>query len=365
MTEQIQNIAPSSTPGASRLLQWVKANFFSNATSTIISAVFILLSVLYLPDIFSWAIWNSTVTAQTPDECSAVSGACWSFVREKGRLILFGFYPADQHWRPLVASITAILILIFIAHPKNWNKRGAIVGTLGVVFWIALMGGGIFGLTHVPVTSWGGLPLTIALASTSLLLALPLGVLLALGRRSDLPAVKSFCIFYIELIRGVPLISMLFVASFMIPLFLPVGVTVSALLRAQIALTLFASALIAEAVRGGLQAVPKGQFEAADALGLGYWSAHLKIILPQAMKISLPAISNIFIGLFKDTSLVAIVSLMELLLAMKAAIGDPEWREFFVEGYIFTASIYFVFTLTMSKYSQYLERYFSFGHQSK
>lgn len=250
-----------------------------------------------------------------------------------------------------------------VAHPKSWNLRGLAIALFGVAIWIALMLGGVVGMTHVPVTSWGGLPLTIALATTSLILALPLGILLALGRRSELPAIRSFCVVYIELIRGVPLVSILFVASFMIPLFFPTGVDVSALLRAQIALMLFASALLAEAIRGGLQAVPKGQFEAADALGLNYWGAHYKIILPQALKISLPAMANIFIGLFKDTSLVAIISLMELLLAMKAAIADPEWREFFVEGYLFTSAIYFVFTLTLSKYSQYLERYFDFGHK--
>jgi len=313
--------------------------------------------------LLAWATWNSTFRAQTPAECEAASGACWAFIREKGRLILFGFYPADQHWRPLLACILAVGLLAVVAHPKSWNLRGLAIALFGVAIWIALMLGGVVGMTHVPVTSWGGLPLTIALATTSLILALPLGILLALGRRSELPAIRSFCVVYIELIRGVPLVSILFVASFMIPLFFPTGVDVSALLRAQIALMLFASALLAEAIRGGLQAVPKGQFEAADALGLNYWGAHYKIILPQALKISLPAMANIFIGLFKDTSLVAIISLMELLLAMKAAIADPEWREFFVEGYLFTSAIYFVFTLTLSKYSQYLERYFDFGHK--
>ena len=223
--------------------------------------------------------------------------------------------------------------------------------------------GRVFGLTYVENSLWGGLPVTLILATFGIALAFPLGVVLALGRRSDMPAIKAICVTYIELIRGVPLISLLFMSSVMLPLFLPEGMTVDKLLRALIAIVLFAAAYVAETVRGGLQAIPKGQYEGADSLGLSYWQQMRLIILPQALKIVIPPLVSIFIAMFKDTSLVVIIGIFDLTLAAKAALTDPAWQGFGVEVYIFISAIYFVFCYSMSKYSQALEVRLSRGHE--
>jgi general L-amino acid transport system permease protein len=218
----------------------------------------------------------------------------------------------------------------------------------------------------VPTSLWGGLPLTLLLSILGITVAFPLAIFLALGRRSKMPLIRMFCVGYIEVIRGVPLISLLFVGSFLLPLFLPRGVEISDLLRAQVAIIGFSAAYLAEVIRGGLQAIPRGQFEAAAALGLGYWRMMAKIVLPQAITLVIPPIVNTFIGLFKDTSLVSIVSLTDLLLATKdMAIGDVNWRAFYAEGYTFIALIYFVFCFFMSQYSQHLERSFETGRRKR
>jgi general L-amino acid transport system permease protein len=226
-----------------------------------------------------------------------------------------------------------------------------------------LMWGGVFGLTFVSNDQWGGLPLTLILSVVGMVLSFPLAILLALGRRSDLPAIRAVCVGFIEFVRGVPLVSVLFMASVMFPLFLPDGVTIDKLLRAQVGIILFTAAYLAEAVRGGLQAVPRGQYEAADALGLGYWQKMGLIILPQALKISIPPLVNQFISMFKDTSLVIIIGLFDLLTTAKTALSDPQWRPFFVESYTFVALIYWGFCFFMSRYSQFLERKLETGHR--
>jgi len=225
------------------------------------------------------------------------------------------------------------------------------------------MWGGVFGLTHVENSRWGGLPLTLILSTFGIALAFPLGVLLALGRRSNMPAIKTLCVVYIELIRGVPLISLLFMSAVMLPLFLPEGITIDKLLRAQVAIILFAAAYMAETVRGGLQAIPKGQFEGADSLGLTYWQQMRLIVLPQALKIVIPPLVGLFIALFKDTSLVVIIGIFDLTQAAKAALVDRAWSGFSVEVYIFISAIYFVFCYSMSKYSQSLEKRLATEHQ--
>jgi general L-amino acid transport system permease protein len=223
------------------------------------------------------------------------------------------------------------------------------------------MWGGVLGLPYVENERWGGLILTLMLATVGLAAAFPLSVALALGRRSDLPVIRGLCVGFIELVRGVPLISLLFMASVMLPLFLPSGVTIDKLLRAQIALVLFAAAYLAEAVRGGLQAVPAGQYEAADALGLPYWRKTWLVILPQALKVSIPAIVNTFIAFLKDTSLVLIIGLFDLLSTIKVALIEPAWSGFGVEAYLFASLVYFAFCYAMSQYSQALERKLSRG----
>jgi general L-amino acid transport system permease protein len=226
-----------------------------------------------------------------------------------------------------------------------------------VAAFFVLMGGGWFGLAPVPTDLWGGLPLTIMLTTFSILFAFPIAVLVALGRRSNLPAIRTMCIVYVELIRGVPLISVLFMASFLFPLFMPVGKSPDVLLRVLVGITLFAAAYLAETVRGGLQAIPKGQLEAADSLGLTYWQTQRKIVLPQALAIVVPAVMNSFIAIFKDTSLVTIVSLYELTGAMQLALNsDANWRPYKIEGYLFIALVYFVFCFAMSRYSLWIEK---------
>ncbi|MEO8303518.1 MAG: amino acid ABC transporter permease, partial [Betaproteobacteria bacterium] len=227
--------------------------------------------------------------------------------------------------------------------------------------FFTLMSGGVFGLTEVDTARWGGFPLTIMLSTIGLAVAFPLSIGVALGRRSRLPGIRTLCVLYVELIRGVPLISVLFMASFMFPLFMPAGMTIDVLVRVQVGIILFSAAYLAEVVRGGLQALPQGQIEAAESLGLSYWQTTRKIVLPQALRLVVPAIMNTFIGTFKDTSLVTIVSLYDLTGALQLALGDADWRKFFLEGQLFVAGIYFVCCFAMSRYSQWVERHLNTG----
>lgn len=272
----------------------------------------------------------------------------------------------------------ALLLAVPIAWPQYGGRGRAIawIATL-TLFPLLMWGGAWIGALYfldvdwsaarigfyVPNRDWGGLPITLMLAVVGCVVAFPLSILLALGRRSDMPAIRVVCVTYIELIRGVPLISILFMASVMFPLFLPEGIDVDKLLRAQVGLILFTAAYLAEVIRGGLQAIPKGQYEAADALGLSYWKKTGFIILPQALKIAIPPMVNTFIGVFKDTSLVSIISIFDLLLASRAAFGDFQWRPYFVEVYVFVALIYWAFCYFISKYSQYIERILARDHR--
>jgi general L-amino acid transport system permease protein len=283
------------------------------------------------------------------------SGACWAVVTEKHRFMLFGTYPYEQHWRPALVCILFVALYVVSAMRRfwNWTLIPIWIGTLtaiGVLMW-----GGILGMPYVPQERWGGLPITLILATFGLAFAFPLSILVALGRRSNLPAIKVLCVVYVELIRGVPLISLLFMASVMFPLFLPEGMNIDKLLRAQIAIILFAAAYLAEVVRAGLQSLPKGQYEAADAMGLSYWQKTGFIILPQALRTVIPPLVNTFIGFFKDTSLVLIIGIFDLLTAGKTAIVEPAWQGFGVEVYVFVGLIYLVFCFAMSKYSAGLE----------
>jgi general L-amino acid transport system permease protein len=309
----------------------------------------------FLNAIWSVPVVNGQAQTQACREIKGV-GACWAVVTEKHRFILFGTYPYEEHWRPLLVCVLFVALYIVSALRRFWNWRliPIWVGTLtaiGILMW-----GGVFGLTYVPQERWGGLPITLILSTFGLAFAFPLAVLVALGRRSKLPAIKTLCVLYVELIRGVPLISLLFMASVMFPLFLPEGMNIDKLLRAQVAITLFAGAYLAEVVRAGLQTLPRGQYEAADALGLSYWQKTGFIILPQALRLVIPPLVNTFIGFFKDTSLVLIIGIFDLLTAGKTAIVEPAWQGFGIEVYITIGLIYLVFCFAMSKYSQDLER---------
>lgn len=344
-------------------LGWAKGNLFDSVPNTILTLLALWLLWETIPPLLNWGLLKATwsVADGSTAACRDGGGACWALMGEKNRLMLFGVYPYDQHWRPLLATALVIAMLATSALRRFWRRElgYAWLATLGVVGW--LMWGGVLGLPYVETGLWGGLPLTLGLALLGIALAFPLSIVLALGRRSRLPAIKAICAGYIELVRGVPLVSVLFMASVMFPLFLPEGVTVDKLLRALAGITLFTAAYLAEAVRGGLQAIPRGQEEAADALGLPYWRKMRLIVLPQALRLVIPPIVNQFISCFKDTSLVTIVGLYDLLAATKAALADPEWRPFFVEGYVFAALVYWLFCFFMSRYSQWLERELATG----
>lgn len=354
--------APRPPAAQAGVLGWLRTNLFSSWFNSLLTVLAVLLLATIIPPLVHWFVVNAVWTAADPAACKEASGACWAMIHEKYRLILFGRYPFEQQWRPLLGILVLVAMIGVSCNRTFWRPWLADVWLGGMAVWFLLMWGGIFGLSFVPNNLWGGLPLTLILTVIGLAVAFPVSILLALGRRSRMPIIRVISVAYIELIRGVPLISLLFMASFMLPLFLPTGASIDEVLRAQVAIILFSSAYLAEAIRGGLQAIPNGQYEAAHALGLTYWQTQRKIILPQAITIAIPSIVNIFIGLFKDTSLVAIVSLADLLLSMRQAIADPLWRRFFLEGYLFIALIYFCVCFFMSKYSQYLEAQFATGH---
>jgi general L-amino acid transport system permease protein len=344
-------------------LGWLKDNLFSSPLNVLLTVLVAWLLVMTVPAMLDWLFIDADFTSKTAQECRQADGACWAFIAEKHRLILFGVYPFDQQWRPLLATIILVGVLVCSAVRSFWKPWLALVWAGGLTSVAVLMWGGVFGLPYVENSRWGGLPLTLILATFGIAFAFPLGVLLALGRRSKMPVIKSLCIVYIELIRGVPLISLLFMSSVMLPLFLPEGFSIDKLLRAQIAIIMFAAAYIAETVRGGLQSIPKGQYEGADSLGLSYWQQTRLVILPQALKVVIPPLVSIFIALFKDTSLVVIIGIFDLTQAAKAAIADAAWRGFSVEAYVFIAVIYFIFCFAISRYSQRLERHLDKGYQ--
>ena len=347
--------APVNTEGAG---PWVKRNLFGDVPSSIATVLLIGLALWYLPQLLNYSFVQAVYAPSYP-ECQAARGigACWGVVAEKYRLIIFGRYPFEEQWRPLVATLLMLAVLVASCVRVFWKPWLALVWAVMLVLFFGLMFGGFAGLSHVPTDRWGGLPLTVLLSTLSIGLAFPLAVVVALGRRSNLPAIKTVCVLYVELIRGVPLISVLFMASFMFPLFMPPGTSIDVLLRVLVGITLFSGAYMAEIVRGGLQAIPKGQQEAADTLGLGYWQTQRKIVLPQALTLVVPGIMNSFIAIFKDTSLVTIVSLYELTGAMSLALNsDSNWRPFKVEAYFFIAAIYFIFCFSMSRYSLWIEK---------
>ena len=356
----VPEAAPRSAPLTQvGLVGWMRANLFSSWLNTAVTRLLAYLIIRWAVGFIEWGIVNAiwSVPNNQTQACRDLkgTGACWAVITEKHRFMLFGTYPYEEHWRPALVCLLFIGLYVVSAMRRFWRWElaiiwAAVLSVIGVLMW-----GGILGLSYVPQERWGGLPITLILATFGLAFAFPLAILVALGRRSSLPAIKVLCIMYVELIRGVPLISLLFMASVMFPLFLPEGMNIDKLLRAQIAIILFAAAYLAEVVRGGLQALPKGQYEAADALGLSYWQKTGFIILPQALRLVIPPLVNTFIGFFKDTSLVLIIGIFDLLTAGKTAIIEPAWQGFGVEVYVTIGAIYFVFCFAMSKYSQGLE----------
>ena len=358
MQHTYQNIPARAMPGQSTgFVAWFKTNLFSSVPSSIGTLVLLLLGGWGLYHAFDWAVGKAVFGANL-DACNNARGlgACWGVVTEKWRLIVMGRYTATEHWRPVIATALMLGVVGISCMPRFWNKRLPLIWLVMLMVYYILMKGGMLGLTEVPTDQWGGLPLTVMLTVIAMTLAFPLSILVALGRRSNMPAIKTLCTLYVELIRGVPLITVLFMASFMLPLFMPEGVKIDVLIRVLVAITLFSAAYMAEVVRGGLQALPKGQTEAAATLGLTYWQTQRKIVLPQALAMVVPSLMNTFIGMFKDTSLVTIVSLYELTGAVALALNsDADWRPFKIEAYLFITLIYFVFCFAMSRYSLWIE----------
>lgn len=353
--------ASKSWTSSTGLLGWARTHLFYSWLSTLITFGLAYLAVKVTAGIVDWAlldaVWTVPHDATGPQTgvCRATGGACWAVVGEKHRYILFGTYPFEEQWRPALCIAIFISLYFISAWRRFWNKSLPFIWVAGIVAVGIIMWGGLFGLTYVPNERWGGLVITLILATFGLAFAFPFAILVALGRRSEMPAIRWLCIGYVELIRGVPLISLLFMASVMLPLFLPEGAGLDKLLRAQIAIILYAGAYLAEVVRGGLQSLPSGQYEAADALGLSYWKKIHLIILPQALKAVIPPLVNTFIGFFKDTSIVLIVGIFDFLATSKTAVLEPAWQGFSIEVYVFCGMVYFLFCFAMSRYSQRLE----------
>jgi len=352
---------PRETVG---VVGWLRGNLFSGPISSLTTLVMLWVLVSLLVPLVEWAFVNATFFGDDPETCSP-DGACWIFVGQRFDFFIYGFYPDELHWRPNVCYVLLAAILV----PQFFDRFRyklylAVFGvTAFPVIVYLLMGGGVFGLESVATDQWGGLTLTLIIATVGIVAALPLGIVLALGRRSTMPVIRYASVAFIEVWRGVPLITVLFMASVMLPLFTPEGVTLDKLLRALIGITLWQSAYMAEVIRGGLQAIPRGQYEAASALGLGYWKAMGLIVLPQALKISIPGIVGTFISLFKDTTLVLIIGLFDLLAAVQSTIIDPAWGSVATEGYLFAAFFFWVFCFAMSRYSQKLERKLETGNR--
>ena len=356
--------APDNSKGP---IHWLKEKLFSSPANTILTFFGLYLVYVIVPPTIQWAFIDATWVADNRDICRGEGkGACWPYITNRFDQIMYGFYPADERWRPNIAGIVLILLMIPLFIEKFSKKAllgGFIVFVYPVIAYL-LIAGGSFGLVEVSTSKWGGLMLTLIISITGIVTALPLGTVLALGRRSEMPIVRSVCVVFIEFWRGVPLITVLFMSSVMLPYFFEGGTDFDKLARAMIGITLFSAAYIAEVIRGGLQAIPKGQYEAAVAVGLSYWKSMFLIILPQALKLVIPGLVNTFIGLFKDTTLVLIIGLFDLLaIVEKVLSADAAWLGFHTEGLVFSAFIFWAFCFGMSRYSMALERKLDTGHR--
>ncbi|PID66626.1 MAG: amino acid ABC transporter permease [Gammaproteobacteria bacterium] len=352
--------------GERGVIYWLRSNLFSSIGNSILTLLGLALLFYTIPPLLDWAIIRASWGGSDPALCKVEgTGACWTFINARLGQFFYGFFPIEERWRITYPTIAMFALIAYIVLPYAPKKGIASLIILFVFPPIAfiLLKGGLFGLSVVPTSQWGGMTLTFVISFVAITLSFPLGIVLALGRRSGMPIVKSFCVVFIELVRGVPMITVLFMSSVMFPLFLPEGWNFDKLLRALIGITLFASAYMAEVVRGGLQAIPKGQVEAAQSLGMNYWKTMGFIVLPQALKIVIPGIVNTFIGLFKDTTLVLIIGLFDFLGIIQAASQDPKWLGYHTEGYVFAAVVYFIFCFSMSRYSMYLEHKLHTGHK--
>ena len=345
---------------------WIRRNLFPDWRQGLVTLVVIWLLVRTVPPLLSWLIFDAAWTGDR-DDCVAAGGACWAFVGARWGQFIYGFYPNEHLWRVNLTMLALVVSIGSLLVPRVPHKEWVITGSfvaLPIVSFI-LLHGGLLGLEVVPTDRWGGFMLTLVVAIAGMMGALPIGILLALGRRSRMPAIRIFCVTFIELFRAVPLITVLFMASVMLPLFMPQGFTMDKLLRALIGVALFNGALMAEVVRGGLQAMPKGQFEAATASGMGYWKMVIFIILPQALRTVIPGLVNTYVAIIKDTTLVLIIGLFDLLGIVQTGISSSNWLAPSVTntGYIFAGFGFWLLCFGLSRYSMYLERKLNKGRK--
>ncbi|MDE1996061.1 MAG: amino acid ABC transporter permease [Rhizobiaceae bacterium] len=365
--------APASEKGP---WHWAKKNLFATPKDVVLTVLAVVFLVWAIPHLVNWlfiqAVWSGTdrtfcaTTVQGGTQPDGWNAACWAFVRAKFVIFMFGLYPPEERWRPILVAILMIVAFAPLLMPSVPRKGlNAILAffVMPVISFFLLHGG--FGLQIVETERWGGLLVTLVISFVAIAVSFPFGILLALGRRSKMPVLRMLCVIFIEIIRGVPLITVLFMASYMLPLFMPQGWTVDKLLRAVVGVAIFTSAYMAEVIRGGLQAVPKGQFEGADSLGLGYWQKMRLIVLPQAIKLVIPGIVNTYIGMFKDTSLVAIIGMFDLLGIVRQNFSDANWATAVtpLTGLIFAGFIFWLFCFGMSRYSGFVERHLDTGHK--
>ncbi len=349
---------PSRPPPAAStgVLGWVRANLFSGWLNTALTLLSVYLLSSVVPPLVDWAFVSAVWDGASRDACAGATGACWPVVAVRWQQLIYGFYPEVEYWRPILAFVLLMVALFYGLYDKAPGRRYGLWFVCAFPF-IAymLLYGGFGGLEYVESPKWGGLLLTLAMGVTGIAFSIPFGILLALGRRSNLPVISMLSTIFIEFIRGVPLVTLLFFGNVMWPLFLPEGLNIDHYLRVVVAVCFFASAYMAEVIRGGLQAIPKGQYEAAAALGLGYWRMMGFIILPQALRISIPGIVNTSIGLYKDTTLVSLVGLFDLLGMARAINADAKWVGLEIELYAFIALLFFLSCFAMSRYSLWLE----------
>lgn len=366
--------APISTRTVSG---WVRTNLLATPKDTVLTLLAVVLLIWALPGILDWLFFNAVWSGSDRSACTTVAqggiqpegwkGACWAFVGDRFQQFMFGRYPLDERWRPMLVAALFVVLLVPLLVPKL-PRKGLTALLFFVVFPVVaffLLHGGVFGLEEVETPLWGGLMVTLILSFVGIAVSLPVGILLALGRRSKMPVIRMLCVGFIEIIRGVPLISVLFMANVMLPLFLPTGWTIDNFLRALVGVAIFASAYMAEVIRGGLQAIPKGQTEGSESLGLSYWQTMRLVILPQAIKLVIPGIVNTFIGLFKDTSLVSIIGMFDLLGIVRLNFTDTTWITPVtpITGLIFAGFIFWLFCFGMSRYSAFMERHLDTSHK--
>ncbi|WP_430256473.1 amino acid ABC transporter permease [Neorhizobium sp. DAR64872/K0K18] len=371
-------IAPEPPPvSASSASGWIRTNLLATPKDVVLTIVAIALLAFALPGIINWLFINASWVGADRSVCATVvqggtqpdgwKGACWAFVGDRFQQFMFGRYPIEERWRVMLVGFMLIVLLVPLLIPKlPYKALNAVL--LFLVFPVVsffLMHGNVLGLQRVETPLWGGMMVTLILSFVGIAVSFPVGILLALGRRSNMRVLKTLCVVFIEVIRGVPLVMVLFMANVMLPLFLPTGWSIDNFLRAVIGVSLFASAYMAEVIRGGLQAIPKGQGEGADSLGLSYWQKTRLIVLPQAIKLVIPGIVNTFIGLFKDTSLVAIIGMFDLLNIIRLNFTDTTWITPMtpLTGLVFAGLIYWIFCFGMSRYSAFMERHLDTGHK--